>query len=111
MLSYLLRCCIGAFLVLLLSLGSAGASLAAGPDASPGALLFEQHCAGCHINGSNIIRRGKNLKLKPRARDAIATVTAISAISREGRGVRESSPCGSELRRADDEAGAVCIKS
>ena len=86
MLSHLLRCCIGAFLVLLLSLGSAGASLAAGADASPGGLLFEQHCAGCHINGGNIIRRGKNLKLKTLERDEIATVEAIAAIAREGRG-------------------------
>jgi cytochrome c6 len=22
--------------------------------------LFEVHCAGCHLNGGNIIRRGKN---------------------------------------------------
>ena len=86
MLSQVLRCCIGAFLVLLLSLGSTGASLAAGADTSPGALLFEQHCAGCHINGGNIVRRGKNLKLKTLERDEIATVTAIAAIAREGRG-------------------------
>ena len=86
MLSHLLRCCIGAFLVLLLSLGTAGESLADGPDASPGGLLFDQHCAGCHINGGNIIRRGKNLKLKTLERDEIATVMAIAAIAREGRG-------------------------
>ena len=86
MLSQVLRCCIGASLVLLLSLGSTGASLAAGADTSRGAVLFEQHCAGCHINGGNIIRRGKNLKLKTLERDEIATVTAIAAIAREGRG-------------------------
>ncbi len=86
MLSQVLRCCIGAFLVLLLSLGSTGTSLAAAADTSPGGLLFEQHCAGCHINGGNIIRRGKNLKLKTLERDEIATVTAIAAIAREGRG-------------------------
>ena len=86
MLSSILRCCIGAFLVLLLSLGSAGASLATGRDASTGALLFEQNCAGCHINGGNIVRRGKNLKLKTLEREQIATVEAIAAIAREGRG-------------------------
>ena len=26
--------------------------------------LFETHCSGCHLKGGNIIRRGKNLKLK-----------------------------------------------
>ena len=86
MLSSILCCCIGAFLVLLLTLGSGGASLAAGRDASTGSLLFEQHCAGCHINGGNIIRRGKNLKLKTLEREQIATVDAIAAIAREGRG-------------------------
>jgi cytochrome c6 len=26
--------------------------------------LFDVQCAGCHPNGGNIIRRGKNLKLR-----------------------------------------------
>ena len=86
MLSHFLLCFIGAFLFLVLSLGTAGEALASGLDASPGALLFDQHCAGCHINGGNIIRRGKNLKLKTLEHDEIATVTAIAAIAREGRG-------------------------
>ena len=86
MLSNVLSCCIGAFLGLLLSLGTAEATLAAGPNANPGAALFEQHCSGCHINGGNIIRRGKNLKLKTLERDDIASVMAIAAIAREGRG-------------------------
>ena len=86
MLIDVLRCCLGAFLLLLLNLGMAEETLAAVQDASPGAVLFEQHCAGCHINGGNIIRRGKNLKLKTLERDDIATVEAIAAIAREGRG-------------------------
>ena len=86
MLSYILRCCIGAFLVLLLSLGSAGASLAAGSDASTGALLFQQHCAGCHINGGNVIRRGKTLKMKALERNDVASIEAIAQIAANGRG-------------------------
>ncbi len=86
MLKNILRYCLGALVVLLLSLATAGASLAAAPATNPGALLFEQHCAGCHINGGNIIRRGKNLKLKTLEREQIATVNAIAAIAREGRG-------------------------
>jgi len=81
-----LRCFVAAFSVLLLNLVTAGATHAAVVEASPGAALFEQHCAGCHINGGNIIRRGKNLKLKTLERDDLATVTAIAAIAREGRG-------------------------
>ena len=86
MLSHVLRCCLGACLLLLLNLGNAKAIAAAVQDTSPGAVLFEQHCAGCHINGGNIIRRGKNLKLKTLERNDIATVEAIAAIAREGRG-------------------------
>ena len=85
MLIHVLRWCLGAFLLLLLNLGSAEATAAAVQDTSPGAVLFEQHCSGCHINGGNIIRRGKNLKLKTLERDGIATVEAIAAIAREGR--------------------------
>lgn len=33
-------------------------------DTTNGAKIFDVHCVGCHLNGSNIIRRGKNLKLK-----------------------------------------------
>jgi len=83
---HVLHCLFGAVLLLLLNLGSAEATAAAIQDTSPGAVLFEQHCAGCHINGGNIIRRGKNLKLKTLERDDIATVEAIAAIAREGRG-------------------------
>jgi len=85
-LSSVLRHLVAAFSVLLLNLVTAGATHAAVVEASPGAALFEQHCAGCHINGGNIIRRGKNLKLKTLERDDLATVTAIAAIAREGRG-------------------------
>ena len=33
------------------------------PAWADGAQLFELHCAGCHLNGGNIIRRGKTLQL------------------------------------------------
>ena len=32
----------------------------AAPD---GARLFENNCAGCHVHGGNIIRRGRTLQL------------------------------------------------
>ena len=68
MLSSVLHCFVAAFSVLLLNLATTTAT------------------RGCHINGGNIIRRGKNLKLKTLERDDLATVTAIAAIAREGRG-------------------------
>ena len=49
-------------------------------DAGNGAEIFSFHCAGCHVNGGNIIRRGKNLKknaLKKYGMDSLAAITTI----------------------------------
>ncbi|MDJ0729174.1 MAG: c-type cytochrome [Crocosphaera sp.] len=42
-----------------------------------GSKIFTIHCAGCHPNGKNIIRRGKNLKLKALKRNQVDTVESI----------------------------------
>lgn len=52
----------------------------------PGARLFEAHCAGCHIHGGNIIRRGKTLKLAALERQGVASPEAIAAIAAAGIG-------------------------
>lgn len=49
-------------------------------DETTGTKLFEIHCAGCHVHGSNIIRRGKNLKLNALQRNHVDTVDAIAAL-------------------------------
>ena len=72
-----------------------------------GAVLFEQHCAGCHLNGGNIIRRGKTLKMKALQRYDIASVEAIAAIAREGRG--QMSGYGDVLGEAGDQQVAEWI--
>jgi cytochrome c6 len=49
-------------------------------DLEQGAAIFEANCAGCHINGGNIVRRGKNLKQKALKRnnvDNLATVVEL----------------------------------
>lgn len=49
-------------------------------DTAKGAEVFSFHCAGCHINGGNIIRRGKNLKknaLKKYRMDSLEAITNI----------------------------------
>lgn len=53
------------------------------PNAAP---LFEMHCSGCHINGGNIIRRGKNLKQKTLERNGYGTVEAIAQLVTQGKG-------------------------
>ena len=48
--------------------------------------LFVMHCSGCHINGGNIIRRGKNLKLSALKRNGLDNQDAIAKVAREGVG-------------------------
>lgn len=47
--------------------------------------LFQIHCAGCHPNGNNIIRRGKNLKIKSLRRYGYDSVDAITQIVTNGK--------------------------
>ena len=73
--------------VLLMALLLAGAAPVwadlAGPD---GGQLFANHCAGCHVNGGNIIRRGKTLRLAALERNGIHDAQRIAAIAAVGLG-------------------------
>lgn len=64
------------------------ASLSTAPDLSKsnGAQIFELHCAGCHAQGGNIVRRGKNLKLKALQRYEMDSTAAIAQIVAQGKG-------------------------
>ena len=55
-------------------------------DAPDGAKIFETQCAGCHINGGNIIRRGKNLKQKALKKYGMDSIEAIANIVTNGKG-------------------------
>jgi len=61
----------------------------ASPDsAAPnGAVIFENNCAGCHVNGGNIMRRGKNLKLKALQKNGVDSVEAIAQLVTHGKGL------------------------
>ncbi len=61
------------------------ATLAADPTA-PGARLFDLHCAGCHPNGGNVIRRGRGLRQADLRRQGIEGEAAIAAIAAGGIG-------------------------
>jgi cytochrome c6 len=54
-------------------------------DSTPATQLFEFHCAGCHINGGNIVRRGKTLKLGALQKNGYDSVEAIAAIVTNGK--------------------------
>jgi cytochrome c6 len=55
-------------------------------DIANGEKIFSVQCAGCHINGSNIVRRGKNLNLKALKRYKMDSVEAISNLVTNGKG-------------------------
>lgn len=48
--------------------------------------LFTTHCAGCHVNGGNIVRRGKNLKLRALKRHGVDSIAAITTLITNGKG-------------------------
>ena len=56
-------------------------------EAALGESLFKNNCAGCHINGGNIIRRSKNLKISSLKRNGIDNPEAIAKIARQGLGI------------------------
>ena len=56
-------------------------------EADSGRNLFNHNCAGCHINGGNIIRRSKNLKISSLKRNGIDNPEAIAKIARQGVGI------------------------
>ena len=58
----------------------------AGANTPDGRALFSQHCIGCHINGGNIIRRSKTLKLAALRRNGIKDPRAIATIAADGIG-------------------------
>ena len=52
----------------------------------PGEDLFLMHCSACHIEGRNIIRRSKTLKLSALKRNGLDNQEAIAKVAREGIG-------------------------
>ncbi|MEO1002446.1 MAG: c-type cytochrome [Cyanobacteria bacterium J06638_7] len=72
-----------------------------------GARLFEAHCAGCHLQGGNIIRRGKTLKLAALERQGLASEAAIAAIV--GNGLGQMSGYGALLGESGTEAVAAWV--
>jgi cytochrome c6 len=54
--------------------------------ATEGAPLFDLHCAGCHPQGGNIIRRGRTLRESALRRQGIEGSGAVAAIAASGIG-------------------------
>ncbi len=77
------------------------------PPIASGAELFGNHCVGCHINGGNIIRRGKTLRLAALERNGIDGPGPIAAIAAAGRG--QMAGYGAVLGEGGAEAVATYV--
>tara|TARA_Y100001968_G_scaffold308470_1_gene327263 strand:- start:306 stop:734 length:429 start_codon:yes stop_codon:yes gene_type:complete len=58
-------------------------------DKDLGKNLFDNHCSGCHINGTNIIRRSKNLKISSLKKNGIDDPETIAKIASQGIGIMD----------------------
>lgn len=79
-------------------------------EATDGAKIFTVHCAGCHPNGNNIIRRGKNLKMKALKRNKVDTLDAVINIVTYGK----NNMSAYEERLTQDEIKngiSICIRT
>lgn len=58
------------------------------PEQMPerGATLFAEHCVGCHVNGGNVIRRGKTLRLATLRRAGLEGPEAVARVAALGQG-------------------------
>jgi len=54
-------------------------------ELNQGEEIFTVNCAGCHPNGGNIIRRGKNLRLKALQKNGYNSVDSIEKIVTYGK--------------------------
>jgi cytochrome c6 len=50
-----------------------------------GQQVFQVHCAGCHAQGGNIVRRGKTLQWKALQRNHVDTLAAIVDLVTHGK--------------------------
>jgi cytochrome c6 len=72
-------------IILLIALTLTFSPPALAADTANGAKIFSVQCAGCHVNGGNIIRRGKTLKLKALKRNGVDSLEAIAFLVANGK--------------------------
>ena len=73
-----------AFVILLTSIDTPAL---ANTNFDNGAKVFKANCAGCHVNGGNIVRRRKNLKTKALHRHKVDTQDAVESLVTNGKGI------------------------
>ncbi len=76
-------------------------------EMTSGESLFNKNCSSCHLNGGNIIRRGKTLKLSALKSRGLDNPEAIAKIASDGIGIM--SGYKEVLGNGGDELVAVWI--
>ncbi|HEY9821870.1 MAG TPA: c-type cytochrome [Candidatus Sericytochromatia bacterium] len=74
-------------ILVLITLSLAFTPPALAADTANGAKIFSVECAGCHVNGGNIIRRGKTLKLKALKRNGVDSLEEIASLVTNGKNI------------------------
>lgn len=74
-----------AVIILLIALSFTFSRPAFAADTANGAKIFSVECAGCHLNGGNIVRRGKTLKTKALKRNGMDSLEAIVSLTTNGK--------------------------
>ena len=74
-------------IILIILLTSINSPALANIDTDNGAKVFKANCAGCHVNGGNIVRRGKNLKSRALHRHKVDTQDAVVSLVTNGKGI------------------------
>ncbi len=74
-----------AVIILLIALIFTFSRPALAADTANGAKIFSVQCAGCHLNGGNIVRRGKTLKTKALKRNGMDSLEAIVSLTTNGK--------------------------
>ena len=72
-----------------------------------GAKVFDLYCAGCHGNGGNIVRRGKNLKLPALKRNGMDSIATIGELVKNGK--NNMSAYGDRLSEGEIQAVAAYV--
>ncbi|WP_392532679.1 cytochrome c6 PetJ [Nostoc sp. C117] len=54
-------------------------------DTVNGEQIFSNYCAGCHMNGGNIVRRGKNLQKQALNKYGMNSIEAVISIVTNGK--------------------------
>ena len=72
-------------LTILIALTLFGNTSVLAADTSNAAKIFSVQCAGCHPNGGNIIRRGKNLRQRALRRNGLDSIEAIASLVANGK--------------------------